>query len=146
MRQDVIELLKSIDEATIKMRSIYAKWARIAGISYAEMLILYHLRDNEDACQSEICSHYITPKQTVSNAISRLKKLGYLKYLDTCTDKREKHFTLSEDGKEYSDRILSSINKIEEKAIDEMGFDNVKRLSDLSKEFGDLLQEELSKL
>lgn len=146
MRRDEIELLKSIDEATIKMRGIYARWARIVGISHAEMLILYHLRDNEDACQSEICSHYIVPKQTVSNAISRLNKLGYLEYIVKSTDKREKHFMLSKTGKEYSDGILSSINRIEEKAINEMGFDNVKRLSELSKEFGDLLQKELGKL
>lgn len=146
MRRDEIELLKSIDEATIKMRSIYARWARIVGISYAEMLILYHLRDNEDACQSEICSHYIVPKQTVSNAISRLNKLGYLEYIVKSTDKREKHFMLSNAGKEYSENILSSINRMEERAINEMGFDNVRKLSELSKEFGDLLQKELGEL
>lgn len=137
------ELLLRINNSIIKIRGVYAAWARENHVNYHELLVLYSLRDYQQCTQKRICDEYLLPKQTVNNIIVSLKKKGYIVFHPSENNWREKTMELTDAGKEYASAVISSIVAVEEAAVKIMGEYKLRLMTELAFQYGQILQEGL---
>lgn len=121
-----------------KQYAAYAEYARNHGLTTKELFILDIIYFAPDGCtQTEICDRLSTTKQTVSAAIKKFWKKGYISFEESKTDRRTKmmHFTVS--GKEYVERIIPPAAQAENDAMAELSDEQqaaLVRLTDLFSE------------
>lgn len=139
MNSQTLKLLKDVNQAIIKFRSVYSAWSKNHGISYNEMLILYTIRDNGFCTQKQICDSYLLPKQTIHNVISTMCKNGLLCESSENSAGRRKAFTFTDKGKVYAASLVDSIGKLEEKAVMTMGEEKVRQMTALVCEYDGFL-------
>lgn len=143
MKKDTQQLLSSVNQAIIKIRGAYAAWTRENNVNYHEMLIFYSLRDKDNCTQKQICDSYMIPKQSVNNVICTLKKEGYLELTPDEKNRREKILKLTESGKKYAREIMGPLFELEEKAIQEMGKENIHVMTEMALCYGEILKKEM---
>ncbi len=136
-------LLGELNAAVSQFRGVYAAWAREKKIPYHELLVLYRLWEAGQCSQKEICDLYLLPKQTVHNIILRYRKQGYLEMLSSLSPGREKRFRFTPSGRNYAAKIMEPLSKKEEEVIQELGEEAVRSMANLTRRFGELLQEKL---
>ena len=139
MQKETLNLLNSINNAIIKFRGIYSSWSYAHGISYNEMLVLYTIRENGFCTQKQICDSYLLPRQTMNNVITGLRNKGILQYNKEHSQGKEKAFVLSEKGHEYAAPFLKSLDAVESRAIELLGADTIKQLTNLLLEYDEAL-------
>ena len=147
MNKQTHKLLDEVNRAIIKFRGVYSSWSKKHGISYNEMLVLYTIRDNGYCTQKMICDSYLLPKQTINNVINSMLKNGYLCDNPENSSGREKAYGFTHKGKMYAKPLLDSINKVEEKAVKEMGYEKIRLMTELICEYdrvlGNALKDEV---
>lgn len=143
MDKDIQKILRDINTAIIKIRSVYAKWAKFNNVNYHEMLILYTLRDYESCTQKQICEQYLMPKQTINNVIKTLEKLEYIKLETGENNRREKNIVLTEKGKIYSENFMKELNELEEGTVKYFGENKLRKMADIAIKYGEILEKNL---
>ena len=113
--------MKQMNSAISRITEIYAQWAKLKGISYSMLMVLYSINDLEVCTQKDICLSWMLPKQTVHSVLVSLDKSGYVKIEQSEKNKKEKNISLTEKGKIFANDILDGICRIEEKVIESMG-------------------------
>ena len=131
MDRETQSILNDVNRAIIKCRGAYSMWAGIHGVNYHEMLVLYTIREYGYCTQKQICDSYILPKQTIHNVITAMRKNGVLVYDTEKSRGREKAFVLSAKGKDYAADFLYSLDVIESHALEALGKENLRTLTDL---------------
>lgn len=139
MEKENLILLNGINQAIIKYRGMYSRWANEHNISYHEMLVLYEIREGGFCTQKQICESYLLPKQTINNVITAMRKNGILVYDESHSIGREKAFVLSDQGKQYAAPLLASLNAIENRALEIMSKDKLQTLTSLMLEYDQAL-------
>lgn len=71
--------IKQMNSAISRITEIYAQWAKLKGVSYSMLMVLYSINDLEICTQKDICLYWILPKQTVHSVLVSLDKKGYVK-------------------------------------------------------------------
>ena len=141
MKSEALRLLGDINHAIIKFRGVYSSWSKRHGISYNEMLVLYTIRDNGFCTQKQICDSYLLPRQTMNNVIRDMRERGLLTIsVENCVG-REKAFVLTEQGRIYAASLLNSLSKIEEQAIERIGYENMQSMAKAIMLFDDALSK-----
>lgn len=135
MEQESLNLLNGLNRAIIKFRGIYSQWSGEHGISYHEMLVLYTIREHGYCTQKQICDRYILPKQTVNNVIAAMRKEGILEPDELHSKGREKAFILSQQGEVYAEPFLKSLNTVENCALEQLGSEKLRMLTELLLEY-----------
>ena len=125
MDQALLNLLASVNGAVIRFRGLYASWARARGISYHELLVLYTIRDQGFCTQKQICDNYLIPRQTINHVILDLRNRGVLELSREHCIGREKAFVLSRAGEQYAEPLIEALNRMEEKAVELFGAENI---------------------
>ena len=113
--------MKQMNSAISRITEIYAQWAKLKGVSYSMLMVLYSINDLEICTQKDICLYWILPKQTVHSVLVSLDKKGYVKIEQSEKNKKEKNISFTEKGKIFANDILDGICRIEEKVIESMG-------------------------
>lgn len=113
--------MKQMNSAISRITEIYAQWAKLKGISYSMLMVLYSINDLEVCTQKDICLSWMLPKQTVHSVLVSLDKSGYVKIEQSEKNKKEKNISFTEKGKIFANDILYGICRIEEKVIESMG-------------------------
>ncbi len=113
--------MKQMNSAISRLTEIYARWAKLKGISYSMLMVLYSINDLEVCTQKDICLSWMLPKQTVHSVLVNLDKKGYVKIEHSDKNKKEKNISFTEKGKIFSDNILDGICRMEEKVLENMG-------------------------
>ena len=144
MNQKTHHLLNDVNRAIIKFRGVYSVWSKKHGISYNEMLVLYTIRDNGYCTQKMICDSYLLPKQTINNVIIGMLKNGYLSDSPENSTGREKAYIFTDKGTKYAKPLLASINAVEEKAVAEMGYEKIRLMTELVREYDNVLNKALA--
>ncbi len=139
MDRETLKLMNNINRAIIKCRGIYSAWSVAHGISYHEMLVLYTIREYGFCTQKQICDSYILPKQTIHNVISSMRDSGILAYDEKSSRNRQKAFVLTEKGRQYAAEFLKSLDAVEERALELLGKEKLKQLTNLLFEFDSAL-------
>ena len=90
-----------------KQYAVYTEYARKHGLTTKELFILDIIYFAQDGCtQAGICERLSATKQTVSAAIKKFWKLGYLSFEESKTDRRIRLIRFTAAGKEYVERII----------------------------------------
>ena len=100
------------------IEKIYEDYAKSVGLTYMSLTVLEIIYYNETPCtQKEICgqSHY--NKQMVNTIVKSFYDKGYLMLTEVEADRRNKHISLSESGRNYADGIMNPLWKIEKQAL-----------------------------
>jgi len=125
------EELKECYSACRELNSLYEAWARSAGLSYNNFLVVYSLWENRDGCtQGNISEQWLLPKQTVSNIVKDLAKRGLADFQLLKSDKRSKVIYLTGDGEEYAERIVSVFMNFESAVLEKLGPKRKKALAE----------------
>lgn len=143
MDKESLNLINSINRGIIKCRGVYSSWSRVHGVSYHEMLVLHTLREYGYCTQKQVCDSYILPKQTIHNVISAMRREGILVYDEENSRGREKAFVLSDKGREYAADFLSSLDAVENRALEALGKEKLGKLTELLLEFDSALNTAL---
>ena len=143
MKSETLKLLNDINNAIIKFRGIYSAWSYEHGISYNEMLVLYTIREQGYCTQKQICDSYLLPRQTMNHVFMTLRNQGILQYSKELSTKKEKAYTLSEQGKEYAKPFLESLDVVESRAIELLGEDKIETLTTLLLQYDTALTKAL---
>ena len=129
------QLWAQINHAIIKFRGVYAAWSKKHKISYNEMLVFYTIRNNGFCTQKQLCDSYLLPRQTMNHVFAGLCADGIIEASAEYSDGREKAFVLTDSGQTYAEPLIDSLNRVEEKAIQLMGAERIKAMTELVQEF-----------
>ena len=99
---------------------IYRDIAKKFGMSESAFLILYYLRAEYGApMQSEICSSFYQPKQSINSALKKLEADGYI-MLETGSNRRSKRILLSPLGIKLCGETVDRIIEAEREALNSL--------------------------
>lgn len=143
MNRENLELMKDINGSIIKIRGAYAEWTKRQNRNYYEMLIFYSLRENTTCTQSQICTNYCVPKQSINNIIKSLHENDYICFLENDQNKRSKKIQLTSKGKTYYDSLIQPLSHLEENAVKLMGPDKLLEMTKLSLSYADIITKVL---
>ncbi len=141
MEEETLKLLADMNQAVIQFRGLYSAWSRMHDISYNEMLVLYTIRDNGFCTQKQICDNCLLPRQTINHIITDMRKRGLLAISPEHCSGHEKAFVLTKDGKAYAAPLLDSLTRIETRAIERAGRENVRSLAEAILSFDSVLKQ-----
>lgn len=130
--------------AWAKSTALYTKAASVLGVGYPEMMVLYALDTMGELTQKQIAENFGMQKQTVHTVVSALQKKGYLLLEASEEDKREKRIVLTESGQEYTHRIISPLQKAEDRVYRMIGNDRLQAICETIDLFNLLFEQELS--
>lgn len=109
------QIFYDFGKAFYKIDGFYAEYAKESGVKENLLWILYALNDSNSHSQKEICDSWDLPRTTVNTIIKELENDGYVKLVQIKGEKRELEVILTNEGKNYADKLLDNIYKIEEK-------------------------------
>ena len=82
-------------------------------------------------------------KQTANHVISEMKKDGILVTDPEKSIGKEKALVLTPEGERYSEKLLYSLSRMEERAAKRLGEDKIRRMTELFMEYDQILEEAL---
>ena len=104
-----------------KMDGVYDEYGRSFKIGSPNLLwILYALNDGERHSQKQICDDWAIPRSTANTIIKDLESKNYVALSQIKGERRELLVSLTPDGKEYADGILSDLYKREREIYSEL--------------------------
>ena len=106
----LILALYNIDEA-------YYTSEKKRRLSDAELCILYALDDGQPHSQKEICEKWFVPKTTINTITKKWESQGLLTLTAIPGKRREMQITLTDTGKNFSNKILDFIYRAEDTAL-----------------------------
>ena len=108
------ELGKSI----YKIDGFYSEYAKKFDVKENLMWILYALNDGNEHSQKEICDSWDLPRSTVNTIMKELESNGYVELSQIKGEKRELRANLTKSGKDYADKSLAELYKIEKQVFE----------------------------
>ena len=117
MEYKIQKLYDQVNQAIIRCRGVYSMWAKNNNVSYNRMLVLY--------------------------TISEMKKDGILVTDPEKSTGKEKALVLTPEGERYSEKLLYSLSRMEERAAKRLGEDKIRRMTELFMEYDQILEEAL---
>lgn len=135
--------IKLVNAALSGTMDLYRLWAKKCNLNYNALLVLYTLDDYGICTQKQICEWWALPKQTVHGILLEFEKKGYLKTTTNTANKRERLITFTEEGKDFSNSILSKLHLMEERAMKELDPQRRQQLVDCNTEYYQLLRKEI---
>lgn len=128
------QLLPATGQTICRLYGIRQKY----GLTTKELFILDIIYFAQSGCtQAGICERLSATKQTVSAAIKKFWKLGYLSFEESKTDRRIRLVRFTAAGKEYVERIIPPAAQAENDAMAELSGEQqaeLVRLTDLFSE------------
>lgn len=103
--------LNNVDEA-------YCSDMADIGVKESELWLMYALDDNRQHSQKQICEEWGFPKTTLNTAIKQAEAAGYLTMSLIPGKRREMNICLTEKGKVYAEKLLSSVYQAENEAME----------------------------
>lgn len=104
-----------------KQYAIYAEYARKHGLTTKELFILDIIYFAQGCCtQAEICRRLSATRQTVSAAIKKFWKMGYISFEESVNDRRIRMVRFTASGREYVERIIPPAAQAENDAMAEL--------------------------
>ena len=143
MNQEAFTMINRLNKGIVQCRGVYSAWAASHSVSYHEMLVLYTIREFGFCTQKQICDSYLLPRQTVNHVISEMKKDGILVTDPEKSTGKEKALVLTPEGERYSEKLLYSLSRMEERAAKRLGEDKIRRMTELFMEYDQILEEAL---
>ncbi len=126
----------------IAVSGFYNEYAKLSGITLAELKVLGILKKEENPTQKRITQLTYLPKQTVNAIIKSFQKKNYLEIVESKTDKRSKVISFTKEGKIFADNIILKAKEVEFNALSSMGEEKIKTLLEAMTMYKDNLRIE----
>ena len=88
-----------------------------------------------------ICDSYLLPRQTMNHVFISLQKKGILVQSDTYSKGKEKAFVLTKEGEVYAMPLIEALTRLEQEAIERMGYRKVQEMTTYVLEYDHILNE-----
>lgn len=112
------EAIRRLMTAINKIDGAYYLMARKLGVKENTLALLYALDDGRAHSQKQISDEWLIPKTTINTTVKELTDSGYLELLPV-EHTREKTLKLTDKGKEYTKKILTTVYEAENQALNE---------------------------
>lgn len=124
------------------LEGVYDTFPKLCGLSGAEYWALSMIYEGITT-QHAICDKLSLSRQTINSAFKQLKKRGFI-YLEAMDDNlREKKVYLTEEGKDFVEKQIGYIHKLEENVWDKMNNEEKESLIKFLSKYKTLLDEAL---
>lgn len=123
---------------------LYAEISKKNGLTFTQMMILYHLNFNKGITQKKLCDDLFLPKQTVNSVLSNWKDEGILNLECIEGNHKKKIIVFTEKGEAYIKKTLLPILKMERKVMNKMGSEQMEVLIESNRLYLNLLNEEVN--
>lgn len=143
MLNDTQKLHAQVNQAIIRCRRVYSMWAKRNKVSYNRVLVLLTIREYGFCTQKQVCDSYLLPPQTINHVIAEMKKEAILEIDKDRQRGKEKTFVLTESGEEYAEKILHSLDIMEERAAKQLGKEKIYMMTQLFTEYNQVLEDAL---
>lgn len=143
MLNDVQKLHAQVNQAIVRCRRVYSMWAKENKVSYNRMLVLYTIREYGFCTQKQVCDSYLLPPQTINHVITQMRKEAILEVNKDKSCGKEKAFVLTQSGEAYAEKLLHSLDIMEERAAKRLGKEKIYGMTQLFMEYNQVLEESL---
>ena len=134
------QLYKEMDE-------IYHLYAKKHGVSDTALWLMYSLYLNDaENTQSEICSAWHYPPQTINSALKRMEKQGLILLDAVPGNQKNKLIKLSEKGREIIEKAIAPLVEAEQKAFQGLKTKEKAALFALTRKYTQLLKSQMDKI
>lgn len=134
------QLYKEMDE-------IYHLYAKKHGVSDTALWLMYSLYLNDaENTQSEICSAWHYPPQTINSALKRMEKQGLILLDAVPGNQKNKLIKLSEKGREIIEKAIAPLVEAEQKAFQGLKHKEKAALFALTRKYTQLLKSQMDKI
>lgn len=116
--------------------ALYRKAATSFGLSDCAMWVLYFLYASDtEITQQDLIEMMKFPKQTINSAVTSMGKKGLLELAMIPGTKNKKKITLTDLGIRIVNNTVKKLRSAEERAVLELGVENIRRYIELYDEF-----------
>lgn len=120
-KDEISGQIDSYYDSWFEINNTYHIWANKRGMHETTLFILYVISSAVPYCtQREICQKLFLPKQTVSQIILGLEKVGYVVKEINENDRRNKIIRFTEAGENYAKPILEELKSAEMDAFKQL--------------------------
>lgn len=135
--------IRMVNTALTGTLDIYREWAKVKGLNYNELIVLYTLDEKKECTPKQISEYWALPKQTVNGILREFEKKGYICVSSGIQDKRERIITYTADGEKFAASILSHLYQMEEAAMESLGAQRCQQLIECNRLYCEALRKEL---
>ena len=123
------------------MTKIYEDWAQKYHMSGNSMFILQIIWEySGKVTQKDICEALLLPKQTVNSILKTYEKSKWVSFEALESDRRNKAVFLTEAGEKVCSEIFPKLIGMEEKAMEQMGADQCRKMTEYNNHFLEILK------
>lgn len=138
---DSIHNLDDIARLMSQSTQLYDQWAKLQGINYNILAVLYGVVRYQPCTQKQICEHWHLPKQTVFSVCKQLSDKGDVYFETDQQDKRGKTLHLTEQGRAFAEPIVAKIVAIEQAILNEFGTSETAQLINQLQRFVNIIAD-----
>ncbi|WP_349670957.1 MarR family transcriptional regulator [Lacrimispora sp.] len=118
MKQNLQQQLNTLKRLYKESDDLYRGIASKFGITDTAFWILYAISHTEGDCtQNDLCNNWFYPVQTINSSVSKLQKEGLVRLETIPGTRNRKRILLTEAGEQFTERIISKIDDLEEEAF-----------------------------
>ena len=101
-----------------KIDGLYYQAARRLGVKENALALLYTLNDGRPRSQKQLSQELFIPKTTINTVVKEYMDAGYVTLIPS-GHAREKDVALTPEGRDYARRVLQSVYRAEEAAMEQ---------------------------
>ena len=135
-------IMDEITSQNFRIEYLYGVWAKMHGMSYHTLMVLYVLQEHQPCTQKEITQHWLLTKQTVNTVIKDLETKGYVQ-LVAGRNQKEKLVTVTDTGMVYMKQVLDATEAMEKRVLLRLGEEKTRQIAQELKHIADIFQEEV---
>ena len=141
-KEESLKTLTAFREATMELDNVYSRFSKSCGLSEAEYWSLLLIYEGA-VTQSQISSQLSLSRQTLNSAFKQLRKKGLVRLEPYEENQRSKQAFLTEAGKEFVEKNVLRMHRVEEKAWQQISEQEREILTKSIRKLCDLIRTEL---
>ncbi len=141
-KEESLKTLTAFREATMELDNVYSLFSKSCGLSEAEYWSLLLIYEGA-VTQSQISSQLSLSRQTLNSAFKQLRKNGLVRLEPYEENQRSKQAFLTEAGKEFVEKNVLRMHRVEEKAWQQISEQEREILTKSIRKLCDLIRTEL---
>ena len=141
-KEESLKTLTAFREATMELENVYSLFSKSCGLSEAEYWSLLLIYEGA-VTQSQISSQLSLSRQTLNSAFKQLRKNGLVRLEPYEENQRSKQAFLTEAGKEFVEKNVLRMHRVEEKAWQQISEQEREILTKSIRKLCDLIRTEL---
>lgn len=139
--------LAAFNQAQKENDNCYRSYARSVGLSDTAFWILYSVAERETPyTQTELCTSWFFPTQTINSALKELCRRGILQLTPLPVNRKAKSIRLTADGEALVDLAIVPLLDAESRALTRMGKAEYERYLEMTRRHVALFHEEIDTL